>query len=237
MRNNLDDVIRKNIATTAHNPSIARPKVRCTPGAFPLLSILQSFKFKPAIATSSASSHAGVSQAVKASSASLPSFSTPGFGKLRPGSTQARQVVSISSDSNPSSPRSSKRTSSDTSLTFDASPQSSKRLKRECLAEKENIFHPIQCTKSKGKGKAPRFPSPVKSTECIDDETWKKSTLDLGRNPWAKLDLDFPSHCLAGPSSDGLVVPDCDSDLLSVRHLCFGLDRPNYVYIRRTLRA
>jgi hypothetical protein len=198
MRNNLDDVIRKNISKVNHISQI-----------YPLL---KNFKFKPAVATPS--------------HAALPSFSTPGFGKFRP--TRTREVVSISSDSNPSSPRSSKRTSSDTSLTFDPSPQSSKRFKRECLSEKENLFQPVL---NKGKAKAPYSPSAVIRAECIYDEPWKKSALELERNPWAKLDRDFPSHCLPGPSSDGLVVPDCDSDLLSVRYLLFDLDTPVYVYL------
>jgi hypothetical protein len=189
---------------------------------------VQPSKFKPAVA---APGDAGVSQALKISSATLPSFSTPGFGKLRPNAIQAdatprtREVVSISSDSNPSSPRSIKRTSSDPSFTSDVFPQSSKRLKKECLADKENfrVFQPNLHTKSKSKVRPPLHPSHTKGTECSDDEPWKKMDPDPERNPWAKLDRDFPSHSLPAACPEGIVIPDCDSDLLSVCNRRFAL--------------
>jgi bloom syndrome protein len=232
MRNNLDDVLRKNkSSTTPTVPLISSPKqkVNYIPQVWLFLNNVQPFKFKPAVAAHGSTTNGGVSQAVKVSSANLPSFSTPGFGKFRPNTTQGdaaprtREVVSISSDSNPSSPRSIKRTSSDPSFTSDASPQSSKRLKRECLADKENLFQPILLTKSMGKAKPPLDASHAKPTECSDDEPWRKINSDPERNPWAKLDRDFPSHSIPGPCPKGLVIPDCDSDLLSVCNRCCDL--------------
>lgn len=225
MRNNLDDVLRRNkLSATSPVPPISsqKPKVTSIPQVCPVLIKVQPFKFKPAVAASSSSSYACVSQEVKLSSASLPSFSTPGFGKFRPIATKAdatprtREVVSISSDSNPSSPRSIKRTSSDPSFTSDPSPQCSKRLKKDCLADKENLFQPILHTKSKDKTKPPLHPPHIKRVECSDDEPWRKFDSDPERNPWARLNRDFPSHSLPEASSEALFVPDCDSDLNSV---------------------
>lgn len=161
---------------------------------------------------------ATVSQPVKISSTSLPSFSTPGFGKLG-----AREVISISSDSNPSSPQNIKRTSSDSSFTFDPSPQSSKRLKRDCLANKENLFQPILLPDSKGKDKQLPSASHTKPVEHNDDQGWRKIKFDADHNPWAKLNRDFPSYSLPGPCLEDLNIPELDSDLLSVRSCSFDI--------------
>lgn len=215
MRNNLDDVLRKNKSVVTPLPSSQKQKVIYIVHLSPFLKIIiKSFKFKPATTVSSAS---------------LPSFSTPGFGKLgtiggQPGVTpRPREVISISSDSNSSSPQSIKRTSSDPSFTSDPSPQSSKRLKMDRLAEKENLFQPILHSDFKGKAKHPFYASHTKLVECSDDEARRKIKFDSEHNPWAKLDRDFPSYSSPGPFPEGLVIPDLDSDLLSVRNCSFDL--------------
>jgi hypothetical protein len=225
MRNNLDDVLRKNKFSTSDIPKIpvSNQKVTSIPQVCQLLKNPQPNKFKPAVAAPSSSSDTSISQAVKVSSAKFPSFSTPGFGKFMPNTIQAdatraprtREVVSISSDSTPSSPHSIKRTSSDPSVTFETFPQSSKRIKKACLADKENLFQPNLHAKSKSKARTPTYPSRINRAECRDDDAGRILELDSERNPSAKLDRDFPSRSLSVSCPKGLIL-DHDSDLLSV---------------------
>ncbi|RDB21517.1 ATP-dependent DNA helicase hus2/rqh1 [Hypsizygus marmoreus] len=205
-KNNLEDVLsRKRNAAVAAGGSPA-------PGS----SSHSKGKSKPAATLASASAR-------KASPSTLPSFSTPGFGRSRPNFTQVGdtprrlEVVSISSDSTPSSPaRKVKRTSSDPSVTSEPSPQPSKRLKKDYLAEKENTFHGEAIPKYKGKQKELfLYPAPVQPPVSDDDEPWLKTELDPERNPWVKLNRDFPQVPPPSPSSAAPAIPDQDSDLVS----------------------
>lgn len=124
----------------------------------------------------------------------MPQFHTPGFRSRADVSlataapAQRREVVYIS-DSNPSSPRSSiKRTSSDPAFTSDSSPQVFKKPKKVADG-KENIPQVSRAAKDKGKGKA----------RAEDDKPWLKMPLDPERNPFAKLDRDFPLPREASP--------------------------------------
>lgn len=125
----------------------------------------------------------------------MPQFHTPGFrshadvSHATPAPAQRREVVYIS-DSNPSSPRSSiKRTSSDPAFILDSSPQVFKKPKKSVADGKENIPQVSRTAKDKGKGKA----------RAEDDKPWLKMTLDPERNPFAKLDRDFPLPREASP--------------------------------------
>jgi hypothetical protein len=139
---------------------------------------------------------------------SLATFSTAGFGKAKPVPpviTKREMVDLLSTDTTPNSPMSHvpiKRTSSDSSVSSNESQP--KRAKKE---NKENIFH----SSSKGKGKAKlssphsRRQSPAKKrADSDDDEPWAKTVLDQERNPWVRLNKDFPLAQL----SDPLVNPD-----------------------------
>jgi hypothetical protein len=126
-------------------------------------------------------------------------------------------IINITGDSTPTPQAAIKRTSSDASVSFGPSPPSSKRLKKDAAAEKENIFQLGGCDKGKGKAIPPdrKFGHPDNND---DDESWKKMPLDEERNPWAKLDRDFPHPALPTPlptlpSESSAIYPD----LLSVR--------------------
>ncbi|KNZ79386.1 ATP-dependent DNA helicase hus2/rqh1 [Termitomyces sp. J132] len=127
----------------------------------------------------------------------LPSFSTPGFrrGTIPPrgeASVSSFEIVDVSSDSSPG--QSIKRTSSDPSVASDPSPQVFKRPKKD-VKEKENQFKPPSVSKFIGKVKsAPlqvnRVEQAVKDNE---EEPWLQMQLDSERNPFVKLDRDFPA--------------------------------------------
>lgn len=148
----------------------------------------------------------------------LPSFSTAGFGRasLAQATPKRLEVVSISSDSTPSSPtRNIKRMSSDLSFASDLSPPS-KRPRKDLSAEKENALRTEYKPQSKGKSKAPLIPhSQVPRPRSDGEEPWMKMQLDPERNPFTKLERDFPTH-VTSPLSVGLDIPDQDSDLLLV---------------------
>lgn len=125
----------------------------------------------------------------------LPSFSTPGFGRNTPNTslsvdtTRSRavtQVVCVSSDSDPSTPssRSVKRSSSDPSFTSEDSPLPKRRKQGE---DKENQVAPFTSPqRPKGKAKETVFPI------HLDIPRQEESS------PWAKLDRDFPMPPLSG---------------------------------------
>ncbi|KAF5386677.1 hypothetical protein D9615_001741 [Tricholomella constricta] len=152
----------------------------------------------------------------------LPSFSTPGFrrGKINNKETEptprSLEVFSVSSDSTPSSPPGKvKRTSSDASVASDPSPQLTKRLKKDVTEEKENIHKPLSKPKFKGKSREVPFQlAHVQQSVSDDDEPWMRMELDTERNPFAKLDRDYPSY-MVRPSAALADVPARDHDLLS----------------------
>jgi len=155
--------------------------------------------------------------------ATLPSFSTPGFRRAQLTSKRddvtprSREVVTISSDSTPSSPPPKiKRTSSDPSVASDPSPQPTKRLKKNALAEKENYFEPASNVKSKGKSKELLLHNArMEQSVSDDEEPWLKMDLDAERNPFTKLDRDYPSFAVQSPAAFPS-LPEQDQDLLRV---------------------
>lgn len=175
VKNNLADVLRR-IPTNTFPPPLSS-SVSAPP---------KGFKSAPTAANPTAR---------KTQTNGLPQFHTPGFrfhadaSHATPAPAQKREVVYIS-DSNPSSPRSSiKRTSSDPAFASDSSPQVFKKPRKSVAAGKENIPQVSRTAKDKGKGKA----------RAEDDEPWLKMTLDPERNPFAKLDRDFPLTREASP--------------------------------------
>jgi hypothetical protein len=221
-KNNLDDVRRrKNAVLAASSPAQpVVPKVcihdsnRTTATDF----IGKASKFKPAL-PSPASGPGGMSFIIiiliikliavvvrtNPTSPSLSTFSTAGFGKAKPAPpvNPKREIVDLlSTETAPNSSSSHvpiKRTSSDSSVSSNES--SSKRAKKE---NKENIFH----SSSKGKGKAvlssPRHSPVKKRPDSDDDEPWAKTVFDQERNPWTRLNRDFP----LAPLPDPPVNPD-----------------------------
>ncbi|KAJ6606656.1 DNA helicase [Mycena vulgaris] len=175
--NNLEDVLRHTSnAPTSFNA--VQPKAA---------------KFKPATSNSISASSSNLPLR-KQPSTTLPSFSTPGFGKSRTIGSHSRssfpEAINISSDSTTPSPG-IKRSSSDSRISSDYQP-SSKRLK----SEKENLILPSARAraneKGKGKSKAPSSRSKVEVDD--DDEPWNKMEV-RDQNPFTTLDQDFPKFC------------------------------------------
>ncbi|KAF7359469.1 ATP-dependent helicase [Mycena sanguinolenta] len=189
LKTNIDEVLRHK--TTNSTPSLAQSK---------------SAKFKPATSNSAS---AGPSNSLrKHATATLPSFSTPGFKKSASSSNSRaalHEPINISSDSTPSP--GIKRSSSDSHI---ASEQpSSKRLK----SEKENLFQPDPYSRpnDKGKGKA----APLQSTVDDDDEPWNRMKTPEP-NPFKMLDRDHPKFCVGSATPAPPVHPDTKyPDLLS----------------------
>ncbi|KAJ6500335.1 DNA helicase [Mycena sanguinolenta] len=174
LKTNIDEVLRHK--TTNSTSSLAQPKAA---------------KFRPA--TSNSASAAPSNPLRKHATATLPSFSTPGFKKSA-SSSHARaalhEPISISSDSTPSP--GIKRSSSDSHI---ASEQpSSKRLK----SEKENLFKPEPYSRSNDKGKGKVVPS--QSTVDEDDEPWNRMKTPEP-NPFKMLDRDHPKFCVTSVTS------------------------------------
>jgi len=247
-KNNLHDVLRKKatnaLASSSTTPASAPPKVflyswlsdchSCSP-----ICSVKASKFKPAasitpfLLTSTSPSlqlltscPTCFSKARNPTPSTLPSFSTPGFGRAKPNSLQTssvpnhHKIISITSDSAPTTPAQAaiKRTSSDPSVSSGSSPPSSKRLKKETSADKENILQlGSKSVKDKAKAKTSSHKFRQPDTDD-DDEPWKKMQLDKERDPWAKLDRDFPPAILPAPPP---TMPSAHSikypDLLSVR--------------------
>ncbi|KAJ7470440.1 DNA helicase [Mycena latifolia] len=176
LKNNLNEVLRHkaNPATSLH--ATVQPQ--------------KAAKFKPATATSASASSSNLSLRKQAST-TLPSFSTPGFGKSRSSGSHSRssfpEAINISSDSTTPSPG-IKRSSSDSHISSD-SQRSAKRLK----SEKENVFQsdPYARPNDKGKGKSKAPPSRSK-VELDDDEPWARMEPETEANPFTKLGMDFP---------------------------------------------
>jgi len=126
------------------------------------------------------------------------------------------EVISISTGSTSSSPaRNIKRTSSDPSVASDPSPQLPKRIKRDILAEKENVYRaPSKQPPAKAKSNAPLPALPVPQI-ATNEEPWLDMALDPERNPFTKLGRDFPIDN-SFPPKLGPDLPDRDTDLLSV---------------------
>lgn len=77
-------------------------------------------------------------------------------------------------------------------------------------------MQPSLVHKSKGKSRQSLHASYKTHSEYGHGEISEEITLEADRNPWAKLDRDFPSHSLHRPYPEGIPIPDSDSDLLSV---------------------
>ncbi|KAJ6611797.1 hypothetical protein B0H10DRAFT_346608 [Mycena sp. CBHHK59/15] len=177
VQNNLNDILRR-------KPTNSSTPVQTAPS--------KSAKFKPAAP--------GLPPNVslrKQASVTLPSFSTPGFGKPKhnvshPG-PGLQEAISISSNSTPSP--GIKRSSSDSYIAAEAQP--SKRVKLKELTEKENHFRPDRESRMKDKGKSRSEPSRT-NPEVEDDEPWTK--MEIGEpNPFAMIDRDFPKFCHPPP--------------------------------------
>ncbi|KAJ7490054.1 DNA helicase [Mycena galericulata] len=184
VKNNLDDVLR-------HLPANASTSLQAT-------SQPKATKFKPAN-TSSISAPPVRKQA----STTLPSFSTPGFGKSRSSGSHSKsgfhETISISTNSTPSP--GVKRSSSDSHISSESQPLL-KRLK----SEKENLRGPGPSTRinDKGKAKATAPPSRTKVYPDADEEPWNSMETSES-NPFAMLDRDFPKFCrppIAAPSTE-----------------------------------
>ncbi|GLB35200.1 putative helicase family, RecQ subfamily protein [Lyophyllum shimeji] len=200
-KNNLQEILRRKLESPA-------------PTSQPPASSGSSKKFKPAPAPFASTSRL-------ATPSTLPSFSTPGFrrgqltSKQGEAAPRTREIISISSDSTSSSPARVKRTSSDPSVASDPSPQLPKRLKKDALAEKENRFKSVSTAKSKGKSKEISLQrASVQYSVSDDEEPWLKMELDTERNPFAKLNRDYPSFS-GQPRITLPSIPDQDQDLLS----------------------
>ncbi|KAG5735507.1 ATP-dependent DNA helicase hus2/rqh1 [Termitomyces sp. T112] len=199
-KNNLQEVLRK---SSEHSP----------PVPFTATTSVPLKKFKPAPITSARSG----------TSAMLPSFSTPGFrrGTIPPrgeASVSSFEIVDVSSDSSPG--QSIKRTSSDPSVASDPSPQVFKRPKKD-VKEKENQFKPPSVSKFIGKVKsAPlqvnRVEQAVKDNE---EEPWLQMQLDSERNPFVKLDRDFPAFSAKDQTASGqqISIPQQHTPILPLQ--------------------
>ncbi|KAJ7734925.1 DNA helicase [Mycena maculata] len=187
-KNNLDDVLRHRLAN---------PAASLQPNAQP-----KSTKFKPA----TSSSISAPPPIRKQASTTLPSFSTPGFGKSktnasRPGSG-FHETISISTNSTPSP--GIKRSSSDSQI----EPQHPKRLKYE----KENKPEAVRVDKGEAKAKAPSSRSTVETDD--DNEPWLRMETSEA-NPFAMLDRDFPKYCRPSVEAPAAQPPTTYPDLLA----------------------
>jgi hypothetical protein len=151
----------------------------------------------------------------------LPSFSTPGFVKPKPSpavSAPRRDVVVVSSsESTPTSPFGKlpvKRSSSDSTLSSEHSP-SSKRVRKDVVANKENLNLSELRPRENGKGKA-RERERSRSHNEAKEELWQRMELDKEPNPFARLDRDYPQHAARSGSPAKVVEPVNHSDLNSV---------------------
>ncbi|KAK7023808.1 ATP-dependent helicase [Favolaschia claudopus] len=172
LKTNIDEVLRHKTTNSAFSLHAAQPK---------------TVKFKPA--TSNPTSTSVPNPLRKQASTTLPSFSTPGFGKSSGSHAKPTfEPINISSDSTPSP--GVKRSSSDS---FILSEQPSfKRLK----SEKENIS---KSTSSHGrnedaKGKS-RKAGPSRSHIDDEDEPWKRMKTPEP-DPFKMLDRDHPMYSL-----------------------------------------
>ncbi|KAJ7070336.1 hypothetical protein B0H15DRAFT_115266 [Mycena belliarum] len=153
--NNLSEVLRhkSNAPTPVH--AAAQPKAA---------------KFKPA--TSNAPSASSSNPLRKQASTTLPSFSTPGFGKSKSSGSHSRssfpEAINISSDSATPSPG-IKRSSSDSHISSDVQP-SPKRFK----SEKENRYPPPSSARVPDTGKGKSRP-PARSNLDPDENGNKTS--------------------------------------------------------------
>ncbi|KAJ7093077.1 hypothetical protein C8R44DRAFT_397610 [Mycena epipterygia] len=191
LQNNLDEVLRRKVTNTSTSLHATHPKTA---------------KFKPAASISAAPSNPSRKdstnctfipqysrQVRKQASTTLPSFSTPGFGRARTSGSHSRSTfpepISISSDSTPSP--GIKRSSSDSYISTESQP-SSKRLK----SEKENLFRldASARTNEKGKGRSNAVPSRPKAKELDDDKPWTRMETSES-NPFAMLERDYPTYC------------------------------------------
>lgn len=157
----------------------------------------------------------------KTMTGALPSFSTPGFVKPKPSpaiSAPKRDVVVVSSsESTPTSPFGKlpiKRSSSDSTLSSEHSP-SSKRVRKEVVANKENLNLLELRPRENGKSKA-RERGRSRGCNETKDEPWQRMELDKEPNPFARLDRDYPQHAARSASPAKVVEPINHSDLNSV---------------------
>ncbi|KAI0043560.1 hypothetical protein FA95DRAFT_373156 [Auriscalpium vulgare] len=165
IRNNLD-ALQRRAATHASTSGATASITTATP-------VQKVNKFKPAKTTTPSIAPARKTPPLKG----LPSFSTPGFGKMKPAApavsrvraTGSHETIDISSsDSSPPSPASipAKRASSDTEASLGV-PTSPKRHKVAAVANKENLSY-VTPSSWKGKGK-----------ETYVDELASNSTLEV----------------------------------------------------------
>lgn len=166
----------------------------------------------------------------KSMTGTLPSFSTPGFVKPKPVPAPKQEdsvVIISSSESTPTSPFGKlpiKRSSSDSTLSSEQSP-SSKRIRKDTSANKENLSLSEIRSREKVKGKAKERErersksgndSTASTTSSIKDEPWQRMELDKEPNPFSRLDRDYPQHA-ARPASPVKIVQQMNhSDLNSV---------------------